>query len=183
MGAATVDPRGVVTLAGSTQSQDFPTTPTAWRPSIIGVQNAFVTQLDMLPTGVSAYGASSPGCNGPLAMSVSSWPQAANADFSLTCNNAPASSPGAVLLAASALTTPFPFLGVDLWVNPAGAFFLAFPTASNQVGAGDLVIPLPGGTAGAQLTAQFLWFGPSSPAPCPLSAFSASNALAITIVP
>ena len=31
--------------------------------------------------------------------------------------------------------------------------------------------------------AQFVWFGPSSPAPCPPGAFSASNALAITIQP
>ena len=73
--------------------------------------------------------------------------------------------------------------GVNLWINPAGLFFLAVPTASNQVGAGDFVIPLPLGTAGGQLTAQFVWFGPSSPAPCPPGAFSASNALAITIQP
>ena len=140
-------------------------------------------KLDMLPTGVSAYGASSPGCNGPLTMSVSSWPQARNRAFSLTCNNAPPSSLCVVLLGTAALSSPFRFLGVDLWVNPAGLLFRAFTTASNQVGAGDFVLPLPGGSAGAQLTAQFVWFGPSSPAPCPPGAFSASNALAITIQP
>ena len=130
-----------------------------------------------------AYGTSSPGCNGPLAISVSSWPQAGNTAFSLTCNNASPERLGVLLLGASALSTPFPFLGVDVWVDPTGLFFLALPSASNQVGAGDVVLPLPPGSDGFQFRTQFMWFGPSSPAPCPPSGFSASNALDITIQP
>ena len=37
--------------------------------------------------------------------------------------------------------------------------------------------------AGAQLTAQWLWFGPNSPPPCPAQGVSASQGLAITIQP
>ena len=82
-GAFVVGPAGAVTFPGVTFSADFPTTPAAWGGAYFGSRDGFVTQLDMLPSGVSAYGASSAGCGGPLAISVSSWPQVGNAAFSL----------------------------------------------------------------------------------------------------
>ena len=48
---------------------------------------------------------------------------------------------------------------------------------------GDFVLALPLGTASAQFRTQFMWLGPSSPAPCPATGVSASNALDITIQP
>ena len=56
-GSFLVHHNGAVTVCGTTQSSDFPTTSGAWSPTYLGgVNDAFITQLDMLPTGVSAYG-------------------------------------------------------------------------------------------------------------------------------
>ena len=48
---------------------------------------------------------------------------------------------------------------------------------------GDFVLSLPAGSGGFQFRTQFMWRGPSSPAPCPATGFSATNALDITIQP
>ncbi len=111
-------------------------------------------------------------------------PQVGNQSFSLTCGNAPPTAQGALLLAGSALATPMPFLGVQLWVGPGGYGFVAVPAGSNAMGAAELLLPLPGNAAlGARVHAQFVWLGPTSPAPCPPAGLSASNALEITIQP
>ena len=74
---------------------------------------------------------------------------------------------------------------MDLWVNPAGLWFYVLPAVSNPVGAADFPLPIPGGAGGvvAQFRAQFVWAGPTSPAPCPAQGLSASNALEFTIQP
>ncbi len=85
---------GAAVVAGSTDSTDFPTTAGAFATTYnAGSSDGFIARLDMLPTGVSAFGVSSPGCFGPLAIGVTSMPFIGNSAFSITCTNAPPNVP------------------------------------------------------------------------------------------
>ena len=180
--------RGASTMAGYTISPNFPTTPNAYSRSLLGgraIPDAFATRLDMLPTGVSAYGNSSPGCNGALTISVSSWPQLGNSSFSVTTSGAPANSnSGFLLLSVAPMSPPLNVLGVDLWVSLSPSS-LALRATSSSAGAADVPLPLPNtpSLVGQSLYAQFVWIGPTTPPPCPPLGLSASNALEITIQP
>jgi hypothetical protein len=178
-----VDASSAVMIVGGTDSAAFPTTPGAWDTTHHGGYDVFVTRLDMLPTGVRMFGASSPGCRGALAISVTAMPRIGNATFQITCNGAPPNAPGLLLLAAGGLATPFRVLGVDVWVDPTSAWFIAPPAASNAVGGAYLALPLPQDPwlVNQQANAQFVWLGPTSPPPCPPLCISASSALEITI--
>ncbi len=183
--ALALDAQGAATVAGATGSTAFPTTPGAYDTSVNGVSDAFVTRLDLLPTGVSAFGRSSPGCTGPLAISVTSMPRVGNASFALTCGNAPPNASGLLALAAAGLATPIPVLGVEFWLDPFSAFFATFGASSDARGACEFGLPIPNQPwfARRRLFVQFFWGGPTSPPPCPPLGLSASNALEITIQP
>ncbi|MEO6595404.1 MAG: hypothetical protein ABIP94_11690, partial [Planctomycetota bacterium] len=74
--------------------------------------------------------------------------------------------------------------GIDVWVDPTQ--LLSTPTVfSDAIGNSDAPLPIPSNSAlaGLRLFAQFVWLGPSAPAPCPPLGFSASNALDFTIQP
>ena len=184
--ALALDAQGSVVIAGATGSNDFPTTPGAFDTSYNGgtFGDALVTRLDMLPTGVAAFGRSSPGCTGALAISVTSMPRVGNASFGLTCGNAPATTTGLLALTGNRFANPIVVLGVDLWIDPS-VQLVQIQASSNAVGASEVTLPLPNTPrlAGARLFAQFLWLGPNAPPPCPALGFSASNALAITVQP
>jgi hypothetical protein len=177
--ALAVDPTGAAVIAATTESLDFPTTPGAFQTSFAGGGvDATLTVLDMLPTGVSRYGSSMPGCTGPLEIGVTAMPEVGK-PFGLTCTNAPAASTqGVLFLGAAALNRPIPAKGAALWVNPS-PLFLLLPAASNSLGATWLqgAIPSTPSLVGATIYAQFLW-----PNPCgPPGLLSGSNALSITI--
>ncbi|MCI0588298.1 MAG: hypothetical protein L0323_15820, partial [Planctomycetes bacterium] len=177
---------GVVTIAGSTRSAAYPTTPGAWDTTYYAGEDVFVTRLDMLPTGASAYGDSTPGCAGPLAIGVTSIPQVGNAAFALTCWHAPVNATGLLAFSSAGLATPFVFLGASVWLDLASPAFFVLPVPSNAVGAAQVGIPIPANPAlaGGQAFVQFFWAGPSSPSPpCPPLGVSASAALAVTIQP
>lgn len=167
----------------------MPTTPGAFDrtfsgPGVFG-GDAFVGRLSMLPTGVTAYGASSPGCAGPLVSSVISWPRVGNPEFSLTCSNAPPSSAsGFLVLGAAPLEPPALLLGAGLWVSPSPTVAV-LPAASNPMGAAEVALPIPKNAALVfqSFFAQFLWVGPTAPAPCPPLGISGSNPLWITLQP
>lgn len=182
--AVALDDAGAATLAGNTFSANFPTTAGCFDPNLGGPSDAFVARLDLLPTGVSPFGSSSPGCSGALAMSVTSMPQVGNASFSLICGNAAPATVGLVAFAAAGLVGPVSVLGVDIWIDPT-QLLVSATAFSNSIGAVEVPLPVPGvaALAGMQLFTQFLWLGPSSPTPCPSTGFSASNALSITIQP
>lgn len=110
-------------------------------------------------------------------------PRIANATFQLTCNHAPSSTSGLLLLAARALVSPLQVLGVDLWVDPGSAWLASFPVASHAAGGAYVPLAVPGvrSLVGLRLNAQFVWVGPGAPPPCPPSGWSASNALEVTI--
>jgi len=134
------------------------------------------------PTGVESIGRSSPGCKGPVSIAVQAIPNLGNQDFKLICNNAPASAYGAVVFAASGLTTAIPFLGIELWANPAQQPFLSISVASDATGKSVLPLPIPANLfPGLTFVNQYLWLGPNAPAPCPPLGVSASNAVKVTI--
>ncbi len=180
-----VDGAGVATIAGYTESTNYPTTPNAWSRTFSGGSaDAVLTRLDMLPTGVTRHGTSTAGCNGQLAASVTSMPRIGNASFALTCTNAPPSTVGVVALANGRLLTPTQVLGIDLWLDPTTIWLLA-SVDSDFRGAADLPLPLPrfNRLVGVTLYGQFLWLGRNAPPPCPPQGFSTTAALEITIQP
>lgn len=183
--AICLDAGGVATIAGFTTSSDLPTTAGAFDASFNGgFTDSFIARFDMLPTGVTAFGASSPGCAGPLSMSVNASPNVGNAAFAVTCSNAPASTSGACGLTANSFSNPVSVLGVNLWIDPSLAF-LGLTANSNGIGASEVLLPIPNASAlaGGRLCAQFFWVGPNAPAPCPPLGWSASNALEVIVQP
>jgi hypothetical protein len=173
-----VDVLGFTTIAGDTASPDFPTTAGAFQPRALR-DDVFVSRFDMLPSGVSAYGASTPGCAGILAVGAGSWPQVGNPSFLLTCSRAPASSFGFLAVGAAGLTAAQTLLGVAVWVDPAAPVFPVV-VPSNRVGRSYSPVPIPGNPAlaGLQAFAQFLWLDP-----CGSAGVSASGAVAIVVQP
>jgi hypothetical protein len=179
-----LDGTGAVTVPGFTDAFNFPVTPGAFSSTYSGAGDAFVARLSMLPTGVEKFGASTPGCAGPVAIGVASIPQVGNAGFAITCTGAPASAPGLLGVTAGALPSPLVIFGVAVWIDLT-ALPVLLPVSSSALGATQVALPIPPSPAlaGAQAFAQFFWVGPSAPAPCPTTGTSASNALKVTIQP
>jgi hypothetical protein len=174
-----VDPYGAAALCTFSHSLDFPTTPGAAQPQHSGDgADAVIAVLDMLPTGVTRYGSSTPGCTGLLAMGVTAMPRVGQ-PFGLTCNNAPPlSAQGLLFLGLSGLGQPLAAKGAALWVNPLPTFLLV-PVSSDLLGAVWLqgTIPNKAGLVGAKIYTQVFWTDPC----LPLGTLSASNALEIEI--
>ncbi len=186
--ALALDATGTATLAGTTTSADFPTTTGAFDTTFNGSSlsgDGFVARLDLLPAGASIYGDSSAGCDGPLPIGVTSWPQVGNAAFAITCANAPANASGLLGLSGGALASPALLLGLQIWIDLASPPFFALAATSDGIGSASVPIPVPNDPtlAGGQVYAQFAWIGPNSPPPCPPTGLSASNALGITVQP
>ena len=137
----------------------------------------------LLPIGVTRFGASSPGCRGGLAMSVTSPPRLGNAGFGISCTQAPSNATGGLAFAATSLVQPLRILGADLWVDPRSAFFVVAVSRSSAQGTANDPLPIPNDPtlAGAGLAMQYVWLGPTAPPPCPALGISASGGLAITI--
>jgi hypothetical protein len=136
----------------------------------------FITRFDMLPKGVTKFGASTPGCAGPLAAGVTSMAYPGNPDFGVTCLDAPPNAVGFIALSAQGLPAPATVSGAKLWVDPAGLVPL-LPVLSNGLGFARVSAAIPGTIpigAGAYL--QFLWLDPCAP-----GGVSASNALEIVV--
>lgn len=187
--ALALDARGAATIGGSTGGSfppSFPVTPGAYSTTSTGflTDDGFVSRLDMLPTGVVALGASSPGCNGPLPISVNSMPRVGNAAFGLTCGNAAPNSIGLIAFTDAALTTPVQLFGVDVWIDST-LLLITGGVGSDANGAAAVPLPIPSNpsVAGVRVFAQFLWLGPTGPAPCPALGVSTSHALDITVQP
>ena len=134
------------------------------------------------PVGVTPVGTSSPGCNGPLAVSAKAEPTKGNRDFALTCLNAPANGNGALLFSSAALTTPVALLGIQVFVDPNAPMFLAFGVKADAQGESRVPLPVPTAAAlASSIAAQFVFVGPTAPAPCPPLGLSSSYAVVITI--
>jgi len=182
--AVALDAAGRAGVVGWTRSLDFPTTSGGLQRTYAGSDDAFASKVDMLAAGLRAYGDSSPGCDGPLAIGASAMPRVGSATFALTCNGAAPRALGLLLASAGGLATPIALLSVRLWVDPAVSWS-GIAVASNALGAIELTMPIPNaaGLVGRHVFAQFVWAGPGAPMPCPPLNLSASNALEITIQP
>jgi hypothetical protein len=111
-------------------------------------------------------------------------PRVGNSSFALTCGNAAPNAAGLLAYASGRLTVPAPVLGIDIWLDPT--LILTTVTAtSNGSGASQVPLAIPNNPslAGFRLFTQFVWFGPTSPPPCPPLGVSASTALDLTIQP
>jgi hypothetical protein len=173
-----LDPAGGATISGVVSSADYPVTPGAFDEDFGPLGKAAVTRLDMLPKGCTAFGASTHGCSGPLAISVGSMPFVGNADFALRCVGAPPLSSGFLLLSGSALATPLLVAGVPIFADPAAGILVPVVSAENgecRVEQGLRSTDVPIGTKGY---AQF--FFPDS---CATTGLASSNALEIIVQP
>jgi hypothetical protein len=175
--ALALDETGAAFVAGGSTG-GFPVTDGAFDTDEPVIWDATVSLLTMLPTGVSRYGASTPGADGPLAIDVTAMPSIGTAGFALTCTSAPASSSrGLLALGFGGLSVPLVGKGVGLWVNPLPVLFL-FRATSNTDGYAVVTMPLPDDPRliGIGTTWQFVW-----PPQVVGEPWSASNAVAVVI--
>lgn len=122
-------------------------------------------------------GASTPGCKGPIHAGVTALPQVGNAGFALIAHPGAAGAPTICALSASVAGTPFPLLGVDLWLD-VGALFGGYATVVDALGTARLDAPIPGALLpGGQLAAQFV-----SVDPCGPQGLTASDVVGFAIV-
>jgi hypothetical protein len=180
---------GSIIAGGQTPSSDFPTTPGAYLetypPSFILWGTAFLSKLDMLPTGVSKYGDSSNGgsvdCPEYIAMGVTKMPKAEDQSFGITVSGAPPNAQGYLLVGTGADLGGIPVKGAVLHLDLTQPLILTVPIFSDSTGYVQVNGPLPLGTAGAQFFIQTFWLNTAA---CGgVGNYSASNALDITIQP
>ncbi|HKD99972.1 MAG TPA: integrin alpha, partial [Planctomycetota bacterium] len=133
--------------------------------------------ISLHPQGVTYYGASTPGCDGPQLLRANSAPKIGNSWFILAMDNVPPSGTGLMLITDSQGTGVDLFgLGIGLWVD---LVFANSVIPADVYGTLDghgftiLQIPLVPAFIGAPLYAQAIWAWSS----CALPPFnlSASN--------
>jgi hypothetical protein len=173
-----MDGDGRVVLAGYTNG-GFPVTPGSFDPTYNGGQlDGVVVSLDLIPTGVTLVGASTPACHGELMLQTNQMPQAGDGSFALLCSNAPPNAPGWLLLGRKPLAQPVIFAGSALWVSAPNRW-TRFPVVSDGNGYVAAPISLANVAAGSRLAAQMIFRNtPGCPGQGPTSA---SNAVAIDV--
>ncbi len=179
---ADTDALGQLTAAGATYSDDFPTTAGAFaNRGTGGFRDGFAARMDLLPRGASFVGNASAGCAGDPRISVVG-PLTPGSQALLTSTNGPPTAPGVLLLGAAATAVPIPLLGVEVWVDLL-APNATVPSASDGVTFAEVALGIPPQPqlVGNSVFAQFLWLGPSAPAPCPATGLSATPALQLTV--
>jgi len=142
--------------------------------------------VSLRPLGVSFYGTGTPGCAGSQRLTTNKVPKVNSSTFAFTCNHAPASSLGLLLVADGQILAGYDPLAlgclfhVDLF---GSSFFTGLNMTSNAAGFGLGPAPIPNnpGFAGLTLYAQTLWVENA----CALPPFnlSTTTAVAYTIQP
>lgn len=129
------------------------------------------------PLAAFASGASTPGCLGDLRLAPTSIAQLGNLDFGVVCARTP---PAALTLwgaTVGVLPSPFPLLGVDIWLDPNG--LVAVTSSANALGAVRAAIPVPAtAPLGFSFGLQALVLDPCGP-----QLFTASDALTVVVLP
>ncbi len=133
---------------------------------------------------VALFGTGTPGCDGTQVPGVVTCPMVGNAEFGITCTNAPASSLGLGMATdAQDVAGSDPFgIGVLLHVDLLGATeIVSFDIPSDSSGFGSAAVPLPAlpALAGKTYHVQMLWAWTS----CSLPPYglSTSRGMAVTI--
>ena len=128
--------------------------------------------------GLFPYGASTPGCAGPIALRGNSEPSVANSLFALAATAAPASAPGILVVGLTSASVPV--LGATLLVDLGGGSPLTIPLASDASGLAVLPLPIPNdpALAGGEVYLQ-AFFGSL----CAPMGLAASDGLRVTVQP
>jgi len=150
----------------------------------------FVNQLGH-PTGVSAYGYGTSGCEGRLGLSANHSPSAPDPTFGVLTTNAPQDTLGLLMIADVADAPGANWFGVGavIHLNPlASAEFQVFDSPSNLHGSGFTSLPIPGvpTLVGSTYHAQSLWLELSNSGQrCSTALLDivTSNGLSLTIQP
>ncbi len=173
-----MDGAGAAVLGAITFSSDIPVTPGTYDTTWHTNGKAIVAKFDMLPTGVTRFGSSTAGCDGPLPSSVTAMPYAGNPQFGLICLDAPALTVGFLGVSVAPLATPLLAYGAAVWIDPTS--WILVPILSSDVGAVYASTPLTAPVVAPGLAAytQFFW-----PDGCALGGWSSSYALEIVIQP
>ena len=160
-----LDGANVLTVAGNSGSVNMPVTAGAFDTTHNGGNDAIIVRMDLLPTGVKAYGTSSPGCFGPMAMDVTSMPRIGTPSWAITCTNAQPSTSGFFGLSAAGLQSPVVIMNAGIYVHPGAAFFFIFPISSDSVGAVKAALPIPvdNQLIGFKVYTQFVWARRTTP--------------------
>ncbi|MCA8967264.1 MAG: LamG domain-containing protein [Planctomycetes bacterium] len=107
-------------------------------------------------------GASTPGCLGPLAVTMGSAPVAGNADFAAVATRAPANAVTFAGIAFAAAPAPLSIAGIDYWLDLGTSVVLL--SSTDPLGTARQGVPLPAWLgAGQSLAFQFAWFDPCGP--------------------
>lgn len=130
---------GAAVVGGRTWSADFPVTSSLCGPG--GGEDAFVTRLDLLPSGVVRYGAPSPPCHGALYLAVNSRPLPGNNSFEVQVNQAPPNAFGALFLGTH-VSVPGAILGIDAWLALSGPL-LSVTGSTDGLGFARFPMPIP----------------------------------------
>ncbi len=102
--------------------------------------NTLTLQAFAAPTAFLA-GASTPGCLGPLAMSLGSVPSAGNTAFRVVCTQAPANATAFGAIAFGVASAPLAIAGIDYWLDPASSVILL--SSASGLGVARTALPLP----------------------------------------
>ncbi|TAJ07472.1 MAG: VCBS repeat-containing protein, partial [Planctomycetota bacterium] len=152
------------------------------KPSMLCVPNILHA-----PSGLAAYGAGTPSCDGQITSVANVAPKVGESQFKLSWTNAPPTAQALVGIAFA----PDPAgsdvfgVGVKIHIGLLGPV-LAYPVASDASGAASLAFPVPNvpELAGFKAYAQALWIEPAwqscSSSPLP---WSTSTGLEVTVLP
>lgn len=178
--AVAIQPNGEAVVTGNTAASNFPTTPGAFQATPGGHIDGFVTQLDLMPTGVQKYGSSTSSCSGPISIGVTKMPVQGEAGFALTSSGSPPGAAGLLAICGGSVPAGFPLLGLQAFLDPATPLFV-FSAAADEVGWSERGVLLPSGSQGVTVYSQFVWLNTASCGGA--GTLSASDALALTIQP
>jgi hypothetical protein len=165
----TLDAVGNAVVTGLTNSPNYPTTPNVPCPSPRGGSDIFVTVFDMLPTGVTRYGTSTPACAWPIYAGVNSMPAPGNQNFAVLATGAAPNTVGALFLGVPSTPWPLPpFPSVQVLLSPP---LLGISAGSDALGFAELNLPIPASYPGVLPGLQWIFLTSGTcPGSGPLSA-------------
>lgn len=127
------------------------------------------------PPGVLPTGASAAGCHGTIEQALTCLPQSGNAAFGVAAHRVGGGVAGVALFGLPR-ATPLQVLGISLYVEPTVSVGLT--ATAGPLGAARVGLAIPSIATGASIASQFVFLDPCGP-----SGLTASNALAIFVIP
>ena len=97
-------------------------------------------------------GASTPGCDGDLKLSMSGPSEVSYNDYRVVCTRAPANTLTLWGASGSTLPGPLPLLGIDVWVSPLNLIVIS--GMSDALGTSSFNLPIPANVSGFTFAMQ-----------------------------